>query len=113
MTIAIEPFATNGAGKIKNSGIANIFSQIGSKPVRDLMSRNILKEIKQYNNLPFASRWLCEKFHPTKVGFALRMLKQAGNIHDYPPLVEIEKGMVTQSEHSLFVEEDGCTILTK
>jgi len=113
MTIAIEPFATTGAGKIKNSGTANIFSQIGNKPVRDLMSRNILKEIKNYHDLPFASRWLCEKFHPTKVGFALRMLKQAGNIHDYPPLVEIKNGMVTQSEHSLFVEEDGCTILTK
>lgn len=113
MTIAIEPFATNGAGKIKESGNPNIFSQTGNKPVRDIMSRNIMKEISNFNNLPFASRWLCEKFHPSKVNFALRMLQQAGNLHGYPPLVEIKEGMVTQSEHSAFVEEDGCTILTE
>ena len=44
--IAIEPFASNGAGIIFESSSPNIFSLTKKKPVRNIITRNVLKEIE-------------------------------------------------------------------
>ena len=62
MIIAIEPFATDGKGFIKESSRPTIFSQVSNRPVRDMTSRKVLAEIKNYNNLPFNYTWLSPKF---------------------------------------------------
>lgn len=56
--IAIEPFATDGAGVVYESSNANVFVLLDRKPVRMPMIRNILNEIDSYNWLPFTPRWL-------------------------------------------------------
>jgi methionyl aminopeptidase len=112
MTIAIEPFATDGAGMIKESSNAMIFSAIGSRPVRSPFAREVLSSISEYKGLPFASRWISAKLGPGKARLGLRELMLAGNVRDYPPLVEIRKGIVTQAEHS-FLIDDKVICLTK
>jgi methionyl aminopeptidase len=56
--IAIEPFSSNGNGRVYETGKAEIFSLVKTKPVRSPEARAILKEAEVYKSLPFAKRWL-------------------------------------------------------
>ncbi|HHE64831.1 MAG TPA: type II methionyl aminopeptidase, partial [Bacteroidetes bacterium] len=104
--IAIEPFASAGAGIIFESSNANIFSIRQKKPVRNKITRDILREIDNFKEMPFTTRWLTKKFHPGKVRFALRELRQKNIINEYPPLPDRNKGLISQAEHTVIVEED-------
>lgn len=110
--IAIEPFASTGRGEIYESGEAEIFSQISRKGVRNMITKNVLREIEKYNNLPFPKRWLAEKFGLPRVNLALRELLNLEVIKGYPPLVDKEHGIISQAEHTLYVG-DEIEILTK
>ncbi|MBN1502526.1 type II methionyl aminopeptidase [Candidatus Woesearchaeota archaeon] len=110
--IAIEPFATSGAGMIYDSGVGNIYSQIAKKPVRNIITRQVLKEIEKFNNMPFTTRWLTRKFPMFKLKFALRELLNYEIIKEYPPLVEKNHGLVSQAEHTVIVD-DKVIVTTK
>lgn len=106
MIIAIEPFATNGFGMIKESSNAMIFSQTAANPVRDFTARKVLGQISSYNNLPFTTRWFTSSnLTHARLKLALKSLLHAGNIRQYPPLVEVNKGIVSQAEHSYIIDE--------
>ena len=63
--------------------------------------------------MPFAKRWLTKKFGP-KANLALRELTQLGMLHQFPPLAEVNKGIVTQAEHSVLIDDEGdVVVLTK
>lgn len=111
--IAIEPFASKGAGIVYESGNATVFQLNIKKPVRNMITRQILKEIETYKDLPFCKRWLERKFGTAKTNFALRELRNQEMIREYPPLVDQNHGLVSQAEHSLIVTKDGCKVLTK
>jgi len=37
-----------------------------------------------------------------------------GIIHQFPPLVEVSKGIVTQAEHSILIDDEGeVVVITK
>jgi methionyl aminopeptidase len=110
--IAIEPFASKGAGIIYESGNATVFQLMGKKPVRNIFTRQILKELEKYKGLPFCRRWLTEKFSLPKVNFALRELKNLEILREYPPLVDRNHGLISQAEHTLIVK-DKPIVLTK
>ncbi len=112
MTIAIEPFATDGIGLIHEKGRALIYSLTAKKPVRNPTTRALLKQITEYNGLPFAKRWLSGKIPAFKISFAIREMEQLGMLHSYAPLVEKKEGIVSQKEHSLYIG-DKVKILTK
>ena len=112
MVIAIEPFATNGAGLVYESGYGTIFHLIEEKPLRRIESRKVLEEIKKYNGLPFSSTSLFKIFGKPKTLFALREMKQLGMIQEHPPLIDKNKGLVSQAEHSVIVL-DNPIIYTK
>ncbi len=111
-TIAIEPFATDGAGLVVEGQDAHVMMLTGKKPVRSMMTRNVLKEIEKYNGLPFASRWIVRKFSEGQANFAFRELHRMGILRLYPPLIDKDKGMVSQAEHSVIVK-DKPDIFTK
>ncbi len=113
MAFAVEPFATTGPGVVHESGLATVFMLEHKKPTRSPITREVLKEIENYEGLPFAKRWLTRKFG-AKANFALRELTQLGMIHQFPPLVEVNKGIVTQAEHSVLIDDNGeVIVLTK
>jgi len=103
MVIAIEPFATDGNnGLILESSPSNIYLLENPRPVRDPTARKLLSYIKkEFGTLPFAARWLEEKFG--SLGFGLKILVKEGIIRSYPQLVESSKGIVSQAEHTILV----------
>ena len=103
--IAIEPFASTGAGIVQESSPATIYTMVKDVSVRDPITRKILQEIKDYNGLPFAKRWLEKKFGTNKTNFAIRTLIRTGCLHEHPPLIDENRGMVSQAEHSVIVGE--------
>ncbi|MGV8169172.1 MAG: type II methionyl aminopeptidase, partial [Candidatus Nanoarchaeia archaeon] len=110
--IAIEPFSTNGAGLVYEGGAPTVFSLVAEKPLRSPGARKIMQEIKEYNGLPFTSRWLIPKHGVASVQLALREMMQAGAVYAHPPLLEKAKGLVAQTEHSVIVR-DKPIIYTK
>jgi methionyl aminopeptidase len=110
MVFAVEPFASIGAGIVHDSGTATVFTLENKKPVRNVITRQVLKEIESYNNLPFTTRWLTKKFG-AKAKFAFREMEQLGMLHSYAPLADKDKGLVSQAEHSVLVDEDGKVII--
>ena len=110
MAFAVEQFATTGSGVVHDSGLATVFMLEHKKPVRSPITREVLREIESYEGLPFTKRWLIKKFG-AKANFALRELKQLGMVHEFPPLVEINKGIVSQAEHSVIIDDNGEVIV--
>jgi methionyl aminopeptidase len=106
MVFAIEPFASTGAGIIEETGIATVFELINKKPVRNMITRQVLNHIENYKNLPFTTRWLTRKFG-LKAKFALKEMQQMGMLHPHPPLADKQKGMISQAEHTILVDGDG------
>jgi len=108
--IAIEPFVTDGVGKISEAPQVEIYSFIAKRPIRSAPARNLLKEIQEkYSALPFARRWL----KGTRVDYALGQLVKTGIIYRYPLLWEGEGKLVSQAEHTLVVAENGCEVTTR
>lgn len=107
--LAIEPFATDGVGTVHDGNWAEIYSLIRKKPVRLPAVRNVLKQVEEYRELPFAKRWL----KSDKLDFVLLQLEKSGIIHSYPVLLESSGGLVAQAEHTIIVTQDGCEITTK
>lgn len=104
--IAIEPFITEGNGHVRESGSPEIFRFLQRKPVRSKEARQIITLVEEkYKSLPFAKRWLHEKFSPVKLSLALKQLEEVGAIESYPPLKEIENKKIAQAEHTIIVSE--------
>ncbi|MBR9699602.1 type II methionyl aminopeptidase [Candidatus Woesearchaeota archaeon] len=104
--IAIEPFATTGAGMIHELGDPNVFVMKAKKSVRTGFVRNIQKEIESYEGLPFTKRWLLKKFSDAQVSYAFKQFKQLGILKEYPPLVERSNGLVSQAENSFYIGDE-------
>jgi methionyl aminopeptidase len=112
--IAIEPFGTDGQGKIKNSVGGHIWHFMGARPVRDPHARAALDYIqKNHPQLPFAERWIAKAIPPARVNYAMRVLEKSGAAKEYPVLREVANGQVAQYEHTVLVLEDGCVVTTR
>ena len=108
--IAIEPFATDGIGRISEAREAEIFSFVAKRPVRAPPARALLKLVQEnYSTLPFARRWLSGE----RIDYALNQLLRAGVLHRYPLLWEAEGTLVSQAEHTVIVMENGCEVTTR
>ena len=107
--VAIEPFLTTGAGKIKNGKKGNIYIEKGGNP-RGRAERKLMKKIDKFNGLPFSPRWMDLG---GRERMALKKLVQNDAVKHYPVLKELNGGIVTQSEHTVLVGvEDGENIVT-
>lgn len=105
--IAIEPFATNGAGRVVNGDHGNIYHMVGrgrGKTARAMHQR--------FNGLPFASRWMDGVVAKRRIGLSLAFLQRRRVIRPYSMLVETDGGIVAQAEHTVLVTDDGCEVLT-
>jgi len=114
MVIAIEPFATDGAGLIHETKNPEIFNINEFRAVRINFVRDVMKYIeKKYKNLPFSKRELLLKFTEPQVNYSLKQFRELGMLEEYTPLIEKNSGMVSQAEHTLLVTKNGCEVLTK
>lgn len=110
--IAIEPFATNGMGAIFEGKQSGIYKLENVKNIRNMTAREVLGFIiDEYKELPFAKRWLIKKFG-LKAGLALNTLEREKIIYQFSELPEKNKGLVSQAEHTLLIQ-DKVQVLTK
>jgi methionyl aminopeptidase len=109
--IAVEPFATNGAGVVNGYKMSNIYRFVRQRPIADADAKLLMEKIEKYRkSLPFSERW-CARYLP-KPNKALFKLVRAQICAIYPILKDKAGGMVSQAEHSVIVTEDGCEIIT-
>ena len=108
--VAIEPFATDGGGKVNEGSHEEIYSLEREASVRNRQARAALEQIvEEFKTLPFARRWL----ETDRAEMALRRLTQNDVVHGYPVLQEQEGVLVSQTEHTVIVTEDGCEVTTR
>lgn len=108
--VAIEPFATDGGGKVTEGSKTEIFALEREGSVRNRQARQALEQITgEFRTLPFATRWL----DVDRPEMTLRRLEQQGIVHGYPVLQEDDGRLVSQMEHTVIVTEDGCEVTTR
>jgi len=112
--LAIEPFATDGAGHVISGQSSNIYryqSSVRARFIRDTKARSLATKIhKRFNELPFAERWCADiSSHPDS---SLKRLIFAGCIKQYPQLIDANHGIVTQAEHTVIIHENDCEVTT-
>jgi methionyl aminopeptidase len=113
--IAIEPFATTGAGRVISGEGSNIYICLDSLKTKLIRDRNLKAAYERiratFTTLPFASRW-CRPLLQSESDLPLRRLARLGVIREYPQLREERSGMVAQKEHTIVVTSDGCEVIT-
>ena len=108
--VAIEPFATDGSGKVSEGSATQIYALEREGSVRNRQAREALDQITtDFRTLPFAVRWL----DVSRPEMALRRLDRQGLVHGYSVLKEKEGTLVSQKEHTVIVTEDGCEVTTQ
>lgn len=112
--LAIEPFATDGIGRVTDMNEVYIFRFLRDRPMRLIHAKRALNIIKkEYKILPFAQRWLQGRFSDHHLNTAMRMLISSRAIFPYHVLREKSNAVVAQSEHTVIVESDGCAVITE
>ena len=110
--IAIEPFVTDGAGRVGGKRNSNIYHVRQIRNIRDEKAAKMIDEIQnRYKGLPFAERWL-HRIQKNDATNSLTKLMRSGIVSYYPILDELGKGMVAQSEHTVLITNSGSEVLT-
>ncbi|MBI4177364.1 MAG: type II methionyl aminopeptidase [Candidatus Aenigmarchaeota archaeon] len=102
---AVEPFATDGVGAVKDSERVYIFSYLKDHNTRLPESRQVLSLAKKdFSSLPFCERWI-KGITPLKFDLGVKQLVAAGALQPYPVLREAGRGLVAQAEHTVIVRD--------
>jgi len=108
MAIAIEPFATNGKGFVREGTQAEIFQLLEKRPVRSMEARRLLDFLDEnYSKLPFAERWVQRELKMGEFArkVAFRELIGRKCIMAFPLLKEEDGAIVAQAETTLLFNE--------
>jgi methionyl aminopeptidase len=109
--LAIEPFATDGAGKVTGKKGGNIYRLLRSRELKNKSLSKLLSSIEEsFLTLPFAERW-CQQFD-SRASSRMGKLVRLGALYAYPILRDGGGGMVSQAEHTVIVTESGCDVIT-
>ncbi len=114
MVIAIEPFATDGNGLVKEAPQSEIFQLDEPKPVRGIEARRIMEFVKEnFETLPFAERWIISSLKMGEFArrAAMRELLLRKCIKAFPILHEQPGKFVAQAETSIALQGGKVTIL--
>src|SRR5207247_9557777 len=91
----------------------SIYRSVSTKGATVEESKKVLAFIQaNFSTLPYASRWLEKEFSREVGKKALQDLIRNKCISAYPVLIEASNNPVAQSEHTVLVNHDSCTILT-
>jgi methionyl aminopeptidase len=108
---AIEPFACNGRGYIRERGRAEVFMMVRPPRKAKGLDKDVMRAIEAWRGLPIARRYF-QHLDSALVEDTLSKLAKQGSLMRYPPLVEEDGVMVAQTEHSLYLGSEGVEILT-
>lgn len=109
MVLAIEPFATNGEGLTDSAKPGNIYRVARELPIADPELKEFFDIMyEEVRTFPFSERCL----NDPKAGLKLNKLVRHGILTSYNQLIEVRKGCVTQSEHTVYVTGKKAEIMT-
>lgn len=112
--LAIEPFVTNGIGRVGDTNDTYIFRFLRGRPMRMVQAKKLLDIIaNNYKTLPFSQRWLTDHIETKYLNMAMRQLLASRAIYPYHVLKEKSDSRVAQAEHTVIVESDGCKVITE
>jgi len=112
--LAIEPFVTDGVGYVIDMPTVNIFKFLKIRPFRLPYTKKVLNHIKgNYPHLPFSFRRLTDEFSVNRLNSTIKELVDSMAIYPYYTLREKSGAWVSQKEHTVIVEKEGCYITTK
>jgi methionyl aminopeptidase len=112
---AIEPFVTtrDGHGIVYEGKTRNIFGIASRKPTKDKEADEFLEYIWQtFKTLPFALRWMTKKYEEKKARQLIEQLIKKRNVHAYPVLIEGNRKIVAQAEHTLIPSDTFINVIT-
>jgi methionyl aminopeptidase len=101
--VAIEPFATNGLGRIDNGAFGNIV-RFRSEPTGG--PPEVRGWFERFRTLPFTLRWVAAEERG-----AFKAVRR--QLQSYPVFVEAGGGFVAQAEHTVLVTPTGAEVLTR
>jgi methionyl aminopeptidase len=110
MVLAIEPFASTGAGRVAGKGRGAIYRVVRERRAPPEIAAFFSKISSAFGPFPFAGRW-CESIDPDAQSLLHKMFRM-GMVMNYPVLTDTGAGVVAQAEHSVLVTADGCELLT-
>lgn len=101
MVIAVEPFATNGAGEVDNGKPGNIVRILRERPIADPKAKEFFDYVKkEFKTFPFCAR-SCDFPNAEKY---VKMLIRHGILSSYAELVEVDGGIVSQHEYTFYID---------
>src|SRR5262245_5550229 len=114
MTVACEPFVSDGKGYIEAQGAPEVFMLRRDIRPKANVAAEVQSAVAVTEGLPFARRQRLPALgSPQKVEDAIRLLKKRALIEEYPPLCEKRGVRVAQTEHTIFISESGAEVLTR
>ncbi len=113
MVIAIEPFASNGRGRVKDAEPGGIYRVLRPRSLRDKRADEFLQWIfRKFGTLPFSERWCLEFSEGEEVKELLNYLLRKGAIMQYRILKEKRGSVVSQHEHTVILFEGEKYVIT-
>ena len=112
---AIEPFVTtrDGHGIVYEGKTRNIFGIASRKPTKDKEADEFLGYIwNTFKTLPFALRWMTKEYEEKKARQLIEQLIKKRNVHAYPVLIEGNRKIVAQAEHTLIPTDTFINVIT-
>ena len=112
--VAIEPFATDGAGLVREQGTAEVFRLLPEREgtAAAAADASVLTAIRSLHGLPFARRQLAS-LPADVVARGVRALLAQGRLAAYPPLADPAGHRVAQAEHTVYLGPAGVVVLTE
>jgi methionyl aminopeptidase len=112
---AIEPFVTSleAIARVDDYPQYTIFRFLKAKSLKKNSAKKLAKYIeKNFHTLPFAERWISGVLPEEQLKEAFKELQASKSVMKYPVFIEASRKPVAQAEHTLFIKEDGCEVLT-
>ncbi|RLI99881.1 MAG: hypothetical protein DRP06_02815 [Candidatus Aenigmatarchaeota archaeon] len=129
MEIAIEPYFTLGAPRIKDKGDSNILQLVSTRNVRDPVAKKVLDYIKNYYPAPpFSKRWLVkdvideiypnssyskEAFSMQEIRRVVKFLKMNKAIEEYSALLTVDRAINSQFEDTVVFVDGKKSVITR
>ncbi len=109
MVVAVEPFATNGAGEVRNGRPGNIVRFVRDRKIPDQKAAEFLDYVKgEFKTFPFCAR-SCD--FPDAERHVKTLLRH-GVLSGYAQLVEAKKGIVSQHEYTFYIDSHRGEVTT-
>ncbi len=109
MVVAVEPFATNGSGEVRNGRPGNIVRIARERKISDPKAAEFFEYVKgEFKTFPFCAR-SCDFPDAERL---VKTLVRHGVLSSYAELVEAEGGIVSQHEYTFYIDGSRGEVTT-